>query len=110
MLCTPKSHILARSHAYLTVGQANLTVERGCSHCEQCWEVERSGSGVRGVLRSGVRVVLRSGVRGVLRSGVRGVLRSGVRGVLRSGVTFIEGCPHVRGGLVPRSGVAWVLL
>ena len=42
MLCTPKSRILARSHAYLTVGQANLTVKMGCSHCEQCWEVERS--------------------------------------------------------------------
>ena len=26
----------------LTVGQANLTVKMGCSHCEQCWEVERS--------------------------------------------------------------------
>ena len=42
MLCTPKSRILAQSHAYLTVGQANLTVKMGCSHCEQCWEVERS--------------------------------------------------------------------
>ena len=42
MLCTPKSRILARLHAYLTVGQANLTVKMGCSHCEQCWEVERS--------------------------------------------------------------------
>ena len=34
--------ILAPSHAHLTVGQANLTVKRGCSHCKQCWEVERS--------------------------------------------------------------------
>ena len=44
MLCTPKSCTLAQSHAYLTVGQANLTVERGCSHCKQCREVERSTS------------------------------------------------------------------
>ena len=28
--------------SYLTVGQANLTVERGCSHCKQCQEIERS--------------------------------------------------------------------
>ena len=39
MLCT---RTLAQSHAYLTVRQANLTVERGCSHCKQCREVERS--------------------------------------------------------------------
>ena len=26
----------------LHVGQANLTVERGCSHCKQCLEVKRS--------------------------------------------------------------------
>ena len=42
MLCTPKSCILAQSHAYLTVRHANLTVESGCSHCKQCQEVERS--------------------------------------------------------------------
>ena len=42
MLCTPKSCMFAQSHAYLTVGQANLTVEKGCPHCKQCQEVERS--------------------------------------------------------------------
>ena len=43
MLCTPKScFFLTQSHTYLAVGQANLTVERGCSHCKQCQEVERS--------------------------------------------------------------------
>ena len=41
MLCTPKSCISAQ---HLTVGQANLTVERGCSHCKQYREVERSGA------------------------------------------------------------------
>ena len=39
---TPKSCILAQSHAHLTVGEANLTVTMGCSHCKQCQEVERS--------------------------------------------------------------------
>ena len=39
---TPKSCILAQSHTHLTVGEANLTVKMGCSHCEQCQEVERS--------------------------------------------------------------------
>ena len=47
MLSTPKSCILAQSHAYLTVGQVNLTVERGCSHCKQRWEVERSATRLR---------------------------------------------------------------
>ena len=42
---TPKSCILAQSHAHLTVGEANLTVKMGCSHCEQCQEVERSAKG-----------------------------------------------------------------
>ena len=40
-----QSCIMARSRACLTVGQANLTVKRGCSHCKQCQEVERSGDG-----------------------------------------------------------------
>ena len=48
MLFTPKSCIMGWSRAYLTVGQANLTVKRGCSHCKQCREVERSGIPVYG--------------------------------------------------------------
>ena len=38
----PQISYFGSPHAYLTVGQANLTVKRGCSHCEQCREVERS--------------------------------------------------------------------
>ena len=56
MLCTPKSCISAQSHTHLTVGQANLTVERGCSHCKQCREVERSAM-VVGEVRSTVTFV-----------------------------------------------------
>ena len=38
----PQTSYFGSLHTYLTVGQANLTVKRGCSHCEQCQEVERS--------------------------------------------------------------------
>ena len=40
MLHTPKSCSITYA---LWTGQCNLTVERGCSHCKQCQEVERSG-------------------------------------------------------------------
>ena len=40
----PQIMYFGSSHTYLTVGQANLTVERGFSHCKQCREVERSAS------------------------------------------------------------------
>ena len=38
----PQIMYFGSSHTYLTVEQANLTVERGFSHCKQCREVERS--------------------------------------------------------------------
>ena len=43
MLCTLNLVLwLDHVHISCTVRQANLTMKRGCSHCKQCQEVERS--------------------------------------------------------------------